>query len=182
MSDVIHRTVPVSARDEPLEDPRRTRGLSGTSPAGQVLGTAAATATAYNAATAKGAATALVQLLMKQLVFGPAGAGPAVPDTDERVGHRPPPVPVPPPADAPVPEPTDWDRMCAAVAQAEARQTVPDAAAGYPAATGRVLMNEILRQVTGARTGLLSGAAERRPRNERVSPPGGHVDQDVRWQ
>jgi hypothetical protein len=180
MSD-IHRTVPVPAHDEPPDGPRRARGPDGTSPAGQVLGTAAAAATAHNAATAKGAATALVHLLMEQLVFGPPGADPAAPDLDECAGLRPPHVPVPPPAGVPVPEPTDRDRMCAAVARAGARKTVPDAGAGYQAATGMVLMNEILRQVTGARTGLPGGAAERGPRNERVSPRAGHVDEDVRW-
>ncbi|WP_103535991.1 hypothetical protein [Streptomyces sp. SM11] len=42
-----------------------------TTPAGTVLGAAAASSVEYSAATAQGAATALVGLLMEQMVLGP---------------------------------------------------------------------------------------------------------------
>ncbi|MGP3632776.1 hypothetical protein ACTU45_05290 [Streptomyces sp. 24-1644] len=44
--------------------------------AGTVLGTAAASSAEYSAATAQGAATALVRLLMEQMVFGPGYVAP----------------------------------------------------------------------------------------------------------
>lgn len=89
-----------------------------------VLTAAAAASTAYTAAAAKGAATALIRMFVDQGVFGGALHTPE-PEADEGPARAP----------APVPEcagPTDWDRMCAAVAQAEARRAAANIAEAVP--------------------------------------------------
>ncbi|MGY3677172.1 hypothetical protein [Streptomyces sp. TE33382] len=91
----------------------------------QVLGAAAAASTAYTSAAAKGAATALVRMFMEQGVFGFAGS---LPDEDG-LGDADAVRAAATAADAEAAaetaaaaEPTDWDRMCAAVARAEANR------------------------------------------------------------
>ncbi|MEE1736259.1 hypothetical protein [Streptomyces sp. BE147] len=129
----------------------------------QVLGAAASASTAYTSAAAKGAATALVRMFMEQGVFGFAGA---VPDEDG-----------PGDADAlrttstgadaeaaaeiaaaatAAAEPTDWDRMCAAVARAEANRPAPEC---QPAAPGLRLLGEAVAR-----------AGSRAPRLRAVPP------------
>lgn len=90
--------------------------------AAAVLTAAAAASTAYTAQAAKGAATALVRMFVDQGVFGPALRDPE-PDADETRA----PASVPECA-----EPTDWDRMCAAVAQAEARRAADGVGPAVP--------------------------------------------------
>ncbi|QNE79629.1 hypothetical protein F0344_34790 (plasmid) [Streptomyces finlayi] len=53
-----------------------TTATTTTPSAGTVLGTAAASSAEYSAATTQGAATALVRLLMEQMVFGPGSVAP----------------------------------------------------------------------------------------------------------
>ncbi|MFI8817653.1 MULTISPECIES: hypothetical protein [unclassified Streptomyces] len=95
--------------------------------AAAVLTAAAAASTAYTAAAAKGAATALVRMFVDQGVFGVALHDPA---PDVQAGPAPAPASVP--EDAEAAGPTDWDRMCAAVAQAEARRATDNGAALPP--------------------------------------------------
>ncbi|MCX4681803.1 hypothetical protein OG413_42120 [Streptomyces sp. NBC_01433] len=92
--------------------------------AAAVLTAAAAASTAYTAAAAKGAATALVRMFVDQGVFGIALHEPA-PDAAAGAGAAPAAVPE-------AAEPTDWDRMCAAVAQAEARRATDNGTAVPP--------------------------------------------------
>ncbi|MCX4970617.1 hypothetical protein OHA98_38885 [Streptomyces sp. NBC_00654] len=125
----------------------------------QVLGAAAAASTAYTSAAAKGAATALVRMFMEQGVFGFAGA---VPDEDglgdadalraaatgADAGTAAEVAAAAAPAAA---EPTDWDRMCAAVARAEANRPALER---QPAGPGLRLLGEAVARA-GSRASRL---------------------------
>ncbi|MFM9372884.1 hypothetical protein [Streptomyces sp. Da 82-17] len=107
--------------------------------AATVLTAAATSSPAYTAATAKGAATALVRMFMEQGVFGvdvppPAEPVPQLPDAAAEAE----------PAPEPAPEPTAWERAGSAVARAERNRRARGAAVREPEVTSVRLMGDII--------------------------------------
>jgi hypothetical protein len=97
-----------------------------------VMRGAATASPSYSAATAKGAATALVRMLMEQGVFG--YDAPAAPPEPEVTGV----------------EATPWARMRSAVNQAEAGREAGTGAA-VPVLSSASLMGEILHETARSR-------------------------------
>ncbi|MGW1766399.1 hypothetical protein ACWCQL_20275 [Streptomyces sp. NPDC002073] len=101
-------------------------------PVTAVMRGAATASPSYSAATAKGAATALVRMLMEQGVFG--YDAPAAPPEPEAAGV----------------EATPWARMRTAVNQAEAGRDA-DGRTAAPVLSSASLMGEILHETARSR-------------------------------
>ncbi|MCB5165674.1 hypothetical protein LG634_12615 [Streptomyces bambusae] len=120
----------MSERQRPRQTTAQPAGPGPEAPAPitSVMRGAAAASPSYSAATAKGAATALVRMLMEQGVFGyDAPAAPAGPD------------------DAGA-EATAWTRVRSAVSRAEA-----DREADLPVLSSALVMGEILHEMARSR-------------------------------
>ncbi|MFJ9096620.1 hypothetical protein ACIRIR_34650 [Streptomyces globisporus] len=99
----------MSDNDSPSRTPAAVAPATAKPSAGTVLGAAVASPAAYTAATAQEAATALVRMLMEQMVLGPGAVGPETraDGPARRTGSDDGPAPQPGP-DAPGEPPPTW--------------------------------------------------------------------------